>query len=183
MNMNRKLIWMLLFGVATLFTQCKDSGDEVKPDDENELITTVRLKFTEQGTTNVSTFSWKDLDGDGANATKDVIALKPNTTYGVTIELLDESKTPTTDITQEVNQESDEHLLIYTATPGTLLTYTYKDKDRNNFPVGITGTAKTAATAGTGSLKVQLRHQPGVKNGTTAPGSDDVNIDFDLKVQ
>jgi len=184
MKMNRNLIWMLLFGIAALFTQCKDSGDEVEPDDENELITSVTLKFAEQGTTNVSTFSYKDVDGEGGNApTKfDAITLKPNATYTVTIELLDESKSPVDDITKEVAEESDEHLFVYTATPASLLTYTYGDKDANNFPIGLTGKAVTGAV-GTGKLKVQLRHQSGAKNGTASPGSDDVNLDFDLKIQ
>ena len=184
MKMNRKLIWMLLFGTAALFTQCKDSGDEVEIDDENELITSVSLKFTEQGTTNVSTFSYKDPDGEGGNLPTqfDTIALKPNTTYTLAIELLDESKTPVVDITSEVNEESYEHLFIYTPSPASLLTYTYGDKDANSFPIGLTGTAVSGA-AGTGTLKVQLRHQPGAKDGTTTPGSDDVNLDFALEVQ
>lgn len=184
MRMNRKLIWMMMFGVSALFSQCKDSGDEVEPDDENELITTVNLKFTEEGTTTISTFTFRDTDGDGGNPPSrfDTISLKPNTTYKLEIELLDESKTPVEDITEEVEEESDEHLLIYTATPTSLLTYTYGDKDKNGLVIGLTGTAKTG-TADEGKLKVQLRHQPGTKNGTPTPGSDDVNLDFVLKVQ
>ena len=94
MKMNRKLTWMLLAGMTMAFVQCKDSGDDVEPDDENELITSVTLKFTEQGTSNVSTFAYKDADGDGGNAPAkfDTISLKPNTTYTLAIELLDESK-------------------------------------------------------------------------------------------
>lgn len=182
--MNRKLTWMLLAGIVLSFAQCKDSGDDVEPDDENELITSVTLKFTEQGTSSVSTFSYKDADGDGGNApTKfDTISLKPNTTYNLAIELLDESKSPVDDITKEVEEESYEHLFVYTPTPATLLTYTYGDKDKNNYPIGLTGTAVTGA-AGDGKLKVQLRHQPGAKNGTPTPGSDDVNLDFALKVK
>jgi len=184
MKMNRKLVWMLLFGVATLFSQCKDSGEVVEPDDENELITSVTLTFAETGTTNVSTFSYKDADGDGGNQpTKfDTVSLKANTSYTLSVQLLDESKTPVVDITKEVNEESFEHLFIYTPTPSSLLTYTYGDKDANNYPIGLTGKAVTIA-AGTGKLKVQLRHQPGTKNGTTTPGSDDVNLDFNLKVK
>ena len=184
MKMNRKLSWMLLATMTMAFVQCKDSGDEVEPDDENELITSVTLKFTEQGTSNVSTFSYKDADGDGGNApTKfDTIALKPNSTYTLAIELLDESKSPVSDITKEVEEESDEHLFVYTPSPAALLTYTYGDKDKNNYPIGLTGSAKTGA-AGDGKLKVQLRHQPGAKNGTPTPGSDDVNLDFILKVK
>lgn len=182
--MNRKLTWMMLAVMTMAFVQCKDSGDDVEPDDENELITSVTLKFTEQGTSNVSTFSFKDPDGDGGNSPIkfDTIALKPNTTYTMTIELLDESKSPADDITKEVEEESDEHLFVYTPTPAALLTYTYGDKDENNHPIGLTGSAKTGA-AGDGTLKVQLRHQPGTKNGTAGPGTDDVHLDFQLKVK
>lgn len=184
MKMNRKLASMLLLTVAMSFTQCKDSGDDVKIDDENELITSVTLKFTEEGTTNALSFSYKDADGEGGNAPTrfDTIALKPNKTYTLAIELLDESKTPISNITNEVADESDEHLFVYTPTPATLLTYTYGDKDENNFVIGLTGKAVTTA-AGTGKLRVQLRHQPDSKNGTPTPGSDDVNLEFNLKVQ
>ena len=184
MKMNRKLTWMLLFGIATLFTQCKDSGDEVEVDDENELITSVTLKFTESGTNTVTSFSYKDPDGDGGNApTKfDTISLKANASYTLAVEFLDESKTPVDNITEEIAEKSDEHLLVYTPNPTSLLTYTYGDKDKNNYPIGLTGTTKAGA-AGTGKLKVQLRHQPNAKNGTPGPGSDDVNLDFNLKVK
>jgi hypothetical protein len=184
MNMNRKLTWMLLFGIATLFTQCKDSGEEVEADDENELITSITLTFTEVGTGAVSTFAYKDPDGDGGNAPTrfDTISLKANSSYIVTPEFLDESKTPVENITEEIKEKAFEHLLVYTPNPTTLLTYTYGDKDASGYPIGLTGTAK-AGTAGTGVLKVQLRHQPNAKNGTPAPGSDDVNLDFNLKVK
>jgi hypothetical protein len=183
MKMNRKITWTLLFGITALFTQCKDSGNEVKPDDENELITTVILKFTEQGTTNVSTFKSSDPDGEGGNPPViDAISLKANTTYSVGIQLLDESKTQPVDITKEVEEEAEDHLFLYTASPTSLLTYTAEDKDSNNYPIGLAGKAVTGTT-GTGKLKVQLRHQPGNKNGTATPGSDDVNVDFDLKIQ
>ena len=157
-------------------------------EDENELITTVRLKFTQQGSA-VQTFEFRDIDGDGGMAPSkfDRVTLRPNTTYTLTVEFLDESKTPTDDITQEIKKEQDEHLVVFTPAPANLLTYTYGDKDSKGFNVGLTGTAKTAA-AGTGTLRVQLRHQPPVgevatKNGNPGPGSDDVNLNFNLTVQ
>jgi len=184
MKLSKKLTYILMFSVSVLFTQCKDSENAVTPDDENELITSVTLSFKEAGTGTVTSFSYKDADGDGGNAPTqfDAITLKANTEYTLTIALLDESKNPVSDITKEINNESDEHLLVYTPTPAALLTYTYGDKDANNFPIGLTGTAKAGA-AGTGKLKVQLRHQPGAKNGTATPGTDDVNLDFTLTVK
>ncbi|MFN3850328.1 MAG: hypothetical protein ACK4NY_12915 [Spirosomataceae bacterium] len=173
------LIGLLMLSILS----CKK--DEVEGD-ENELITTLKLKFTAGGTT--QTFSFKDIDGDGGAApTIDNIALKPNTTYTLAVEILNESVTPADDITKEVKEEADEHLMVYTPSPANLLTYTYGDKDSRNFPIGLTGTVRTT-TAGTGKLKVQLRHQPPAsgtptKNGTATPGSDDINVDFNVTVQ
>lgn len=186
--MNGKWIPMLLVGVATLLMQCK-SASNVEPDDENELITTVQLEFNALSTTVPQTFTYRDVDGDGGNPpTKfDTISLSPNTSYTLTVTLLDESKSPAHDISKEVKAKSDEHLLVYTPAPATLLTYTYGDKDARNLPIGLTGTAKTGAP-GTGTLRIQLRHQPPisdkiVKDGTLGPGSDDVNLNFNLKVK
>jgi hypothetical protein len=186
MQKNRIIVFLSL-GLALFFSMvaCKDTSVDVE--EENEIITTVKLNFTSGGTT--QTFVFNDPDGDGGNApTKfDNISLKPNTSYKLTVELLDESKTPAESITEEVEEESDEHLFVFTPSPTSLLTYTYGDKDARNFPIGLTGTVQTGA-AGTGKLKVQLRHQPPVngkevKDGTPIPGSDDVNLDFNLSIQ
>jgi len=183
-NQRQIALFSLLLN-ATLFTvSCKD--EEVAVEEENELITTVKLNFTSGGIT--QSFNYSDPDGDGGKApTIDAISLKPNTTYTLTIEVLDESKMPVGNITDEIKKESDEHLFVYTPTPNSLLTYVYGDKDANNFGIGITGSTKTN-TAGTGKLKVQLRHQPPIngkasKDGTPTPGSDDINIDFNVTVQ
>ena len=167
-----------------LVAGCNDKADEPEPADENELITTVNLKFTESGTTTTQTFTYRDTDGDGGQAATrfDKIVLKASKTYELAVELLDESKTPTDDISKEVSEESDEHLFVFTVSPTTLATYTYGDKDANNLPIGLKGTFKTNA-AGVGKLKIQLRHQPSAKDGTPTPGSDDLNLDFDLTVQ
>ncbi len=184
MNLNRKLTWTVLLGISTLFVQCKNSGDELTPDDENELITSVTLNFKESVSGVTTSFSFKDQDGDGGKAPTrfDTISLKPNLSYTLTAQFLDESKSPVVDLTKEIEEEKEDHLIIFTPSPASLLTYTYGDKDNNNFPIGLTGTAKTAA-AGTGKLKIQLRHQPGIKNGTASPGSDDVMLDFNLTVK
>lgn len=184
-NFRRLLPVFMAFGLFFTILSCKDK--EIDAEEENEIITTIKLNFTANGTT--QTFLFTDPDGDGGNApTKfENISLKTNTTYTLTIELLDESKTPSENITQEVATESDEHLFVYTPTPASLLTYTYGDKDARNFPIGLTGSVKTGAV-GSGKLKVQLRHQPpingkDVKDGTSTPGSDDVNLDFNIAIQ
>ncbi len=167
-----------------LFSGCK--SDEVDPVEDNELITTVKLTFNDGATNQI--FQYSDSDGDGGKAPIiDKIVLKKNTAYALTISILDESKSPVFDIGKEVAEESDEHLFVYTPSPATLLTYTYQDKDSKGYGIGLKGNVMTN-NSGSGMLKVQLRHQPPVngvdsKNGTPTPGSDDVNIDFEIKVE
>lgn len=178
-----------MIGLTLLLAQCKSASD-VEPDDENELITTVQLEFSPTLIfTGDRTFTYRDVDGDGGNPpTKfDTISLAANTEYLVRIKLLDESKNPAEDISEEVKAKSDEHLFVYTPAPATLLTYTYGDKDPRDLPIGLVGTVKTGA-AGTGTLRVQLRHQPPIsdkiqKDGTPSPGSDDVNLNFKVIIK
>ena len=189
MKTNRQWVSVLLIGLTSLLAGCKSASD-VEPDDENELITTVQLQFSPTLIgTGGQTFTYRDVDGDGGNLPTrfDTISLVANTEYIVKVTVLDESKTPTNDITQEVEEKSDEHLFVFTPVPASLLTYTYGDKDARNLPIGLVGRTKTGA-AGTGTLRVQLRHQPPisdkiVKDGTSGPGSDDVNLNFALKVR
>ena len=167
-----------------LFSGCK--GDEVDPVEDNELITTVKLTFSDGAINQI--FQYADSDGDGGKSPIiDKIVLKKNTAYTLTISILDESKSPVFDIGKEVEEEADEHLFVYTPSPSTLLTYTYQDKDSKGYGIGLKGNIISNNT-GSGMLKVQLRHQPPVngmasKNGTPTPGSDDVNIDFEIKVE
>ncbi|WP_435353874.1 hypothetical protein [Emticicia sp. SJ17W-69] len=173
-----------LLSSVLLISSCKK--DSVEAADENELITSVKLTFATGGIT--QTFAYADPDGDGGKAPIiEIINLKANTTYTMTIEILDESKNPVSNITNEVSTKRDEHLFVYTPSPASLLTYSYGDKDSRNLNVGLTGSVKTGATA-TGKLKVQLRHQPPIngkasKDGSITPGSDDVNIDFNVNIQ
>lgn len=183
----KHLIMLTLLGSAGLLSQCK-KADDVKPDEDNELITLVKVKFKEEGTGVIKTFEWKDNDGDGGNPPQiDKVVLKTNTTYELTTEFWDGSKNPQVDITAEVKEKQDEHLVVYTSTPLNLLTYTYLDKDSRGYVVGLRGTVSTGSVQ-QGTLRLQLRHQPAingtpVKNGTPTPGNDDVLVDFNVGIE
>lgn len=180
----RPYVAALLLALPLLATTgCKKDKDEPTPDDENELITTVRYTLTPVGGGTALTAEWKDLDGAGGNApTIGSLTLAPNTTYTGAVTFLDESKSPADDITAEVNTESYEHLVVYTPTPANLVSVTRTDRDRNNLEVGLT-TRLITATAASGSLKITLRHQPGAKNGQPEPGSTDAEVTFPLTVR
>lgn len=179
--MKKTLLFALSFGL--LLSSCKKN--EPEPVQDNELISTMRLTFTEGS--NKLVYTIKDLDGDGGKApVADVIKLLPNKTYAVTTEFLDETKSPVVNLTAEIEKESAEHLVVFEA-PANLLTIARTDKDSRGFEIGLKATARTAAAIN-GSLKVTLRHQPEVggkpvKNGTSALGSTDFEGTFAVEVR
>lgn len=160
------------------FTAC-DSKDP-EPVNEEELITTVELTFTPATGGAAVVATWRDLDGDGANPpVVQGATLAANTTYNLTLRVLDESETPVENVTTEVLEEDYEHQFFFRAT-GANLTIQYADQDRNGRPIGVENRA-VAGNASTGTLTVILRHKPnkaaaGVSAGdiTNAGGETDV---------
>ncbi|OAQ40591.1 hypothetical protein A5893_06505 [Pedobacter psychrophilus] len=160
MYKNKLKFLILAVAVGTMtFQGCKK--DDLPDVDDNELITTIRLKFVNNANSNdIKLVTWKDLDGDGGKAPViDVLALKPSSVYSVSVDaLLDESKTPILDVRADVLAENFDHLFVYAPSTGLNLTFSNFDKDKNNLAVGLTATGTTAA-ASSGTLKITLRHQ------------------------
>jgi hypothetical protein len=151
---------------------------------ENELITSVRLKFVNQANaSDVKLATWKDLDGDGGTPPViDPIALSLNAAYTMTVDaVLNETSTRTDEVTSEIVKEATDHLFVYKLT-GVNLTIAITDKDAKGLPFGLQ-TKATTGGASTGSLRVILRHQTGTKDGTEAPGSTDIDTTFPVTVQ
>jgi hypothetical protein len=184
--------FMLALGALSLVVvSCKK--DEVKPTDDHdhhhndsELITTLELKFTGKGKLGSDTtfvVSFNDPDGDGGNtATQfDTINLLKNSSYNVEVTLLDKSKTPADTISNEVLEEANEHLFFYSSNPIGLVNVAITDKDGNGKNLGLKSTWTTTNT-GSGKVKVKLMHQPGTKDGTSATGDTDVEVDFQVNV-
>jgi hypothetical protein len=160
--------------------------DAVLPEaDEEELITTLRLKFVNKAiSSDVRTFIFKDNDGNGGNPPLiDEIKLAPNAVYSMTVDaVLNESASPAQDIKKEIEKEANDHLFVYKPTTGLNLTITITDKDSKNLPIGLAADARTLA-ASSGKLQVLLRHQPGTKNGTEIPGGTDIDATFNVAIQ
>lgn len=178
-----ELLFALLI-ISTLITACGE--DNPPPVNEEELITTLTLTFTDStNTANVITTTFRDPDGDGGNAPTqfDTIRLEAGKTYFTEITLLDESKTPAENISDEVLEEANEHQFFFHAS-GANLTITYEDLDTNSppLPIGL-NTKWVTGTASIGTTQVILKHQPDVKNGTEAPGETDVELDFITEIQ
>ena len=190
-NVLKNAAMLLALGSITL-TGCKKDPDEVvkpTPPNENELITTFKLVMKDDSNPESLplVFTWRDIDGDGPGLANpwDTLRLKSNTTYSTSLLLLDETKTPADTISDEVDEEGDEHQFFYKATDA-LLTVAYEDRDENGVPVGLF-TKITTKAAGTGSLNIVLKHQPDVKpksgSGDETKGSTDINLTFVVEVK
>jgi type 1 fimbria pilin len=167
--------------VLIALSSCKK---EALPPNEEELITTVVIELTDnQGVK--STFSFKDLDGEGGNAPSqfDPIVLGLNRTYSGKVKFLNESVSPADDITAEILAEADDHQLYFTPSTSNLAV-SILDKDTKNLPLGLNSTWTTTAAA-TGTLNVTLKHKPGIKaaNDPVSKGETDVSLDFQLTIR
>lgn len=150
------------------------------PQNEEELITTLQINIVANGDTSAYRFS--DPDGEGGwPASTDTIFLQDSSTYAVFLSILDESRSPATDLTGEILQERNDHLLCFQAS-GILLDIDRTDRDDNNFPVGL-NSSWTTGTGGKGTLQVTLKHQPGIKNGTCEPGDTDIEVVFPVVIR
>jgi hypothetical protein len=198
--------------LAMSFSACKkDKKTEPTPEtptppvNEAEVITTLRLSVFD-GTTTVK-YQFKDPDGDGGivgaygnlsntlTAQSDsVINLSINKTYTVSVLLLDETKAVADTISNAVLTEGIDHMFFFnslnpTGNPysvyltGSMTTITYLDLDANLRGIGLLSKWQSPSMVmAKSTITVSLRHQPGVKNGTYAPGDSDIEIPFKLKI-
>ncbi len=168
-------------------------GDDPEPANEEELITTLTLTLTPTLTPTGGdpiTMTFKDLDGDGAGVPQyiystggDAAVLSASTTYTAEITLLNESVNPAENITEEIEEEADEHLFCFTVGGGANIDYSYADEDDNGLDVGLTTIWETGA-ASTGTITIVLRHQPGTKTGACpGPGETDIEVTFNVAIQ
>ncbi len=174
--------YFLLFIAVISLTVSACHKDDDHDHDEEELITTVRLKFTPPSGP-VLNFSWQDLDGEGGNAPIiPTVNLAANTTYSVELELLNESVTPTEDITEEIQEEANEHLFVYNVNT-TGLTVVITDKDGNNRDLGLKSTWTTTSPA-TGNINILLKHNPNkTASNPAATGSTDIDITLPVVIE
>ena len=186
--MRLKLIHVSFIAFAAVLS-CNDSDDPIIINEE-EVITTVTATLTPVGGGTVITLQSRDLDGDGPNVPVITISgnLAPNTTYSGAIEVLNETVTPAENITEEVEEEGDEHQFFFTPT-NNVVTVAYADMDINGDPIGIEFTL-TTTNASSGNLTVTLIHEPnknaaGVSSGdiTNAGGETDAEATFAIGVQ
>ncbi|MSP69390.1 MAG: hypothetical protein EXR20_03885 [Bacteroidetes bacterium] len=189
-KMKRKTMKLLFatLAVATIWTGCKKDKDLVpvpQPvQNESEVITTMKLTFVDSSNiSNIKYATFRDPDGDGGLGYDifDTIRLEPNKTWITTIILLNETVSPADTISNEVLEEGVDHLFCFSPT-GISATVIKTDLDANSLPIGLQSKWRTTAT-GLGTMQVELRHQPGIKDGSCTPGDTDIDVVFQTQIQ
>lgn len=212
-NFSRVRWSAVLLAVAVGLAACSghdDDGDD--HDDENEVISRVELTFTPTGGGAPLVFAFNDPDGDGGvSGTADRVELAAGVEYDLAVRFINSIADPLEDITEEIQAEAEDHLVFVTgdvagpassASPA-LATHAYADRESDygdnavgdDLPVGLANTI-TGGAAGTGQLRVILRHLPPLNDqpqktadlpadlaaGRDLPGSVDADITFELVV-
>jgi len=184
-----------IFLILLSLSACDNAETKPSNPNENEVLTTVQLVFSEKGTLVADTFTFRSADGAvfGRNAIQDTIKLKPDAVYGMFLKVLDESKAKPVEITPAIVTEGIQHQFFYTSAPDSLIVTNYAtlNKDKNNLPLGtIVGSITTQKTRGSGTYTVELIHQPnkdgeGVISGdkTNAAGTTDISVSFPVVVR
>jgi len=100
------------------------------------------------------------------------------------IELLNETESPSENVTLEVAEEDEEHQFFFDI-EGALMNVDYADEDGNGNPLGINFTL-TTGDAGNGSMLITLKHEPKKPNDGTladAGGETDIAQRFSVTVE
>jgi hypothetical protein len=191
---------------------CESHDDDDHDHDENEIISLVELTFTPAGGGAPLVFEFNDPDGDGGvSGVSEQIDLTAGVEYSLGVRFVNSLAEPPDDITEEVKAEAEEHLVFVlgdvagpaSTASSALVTHAYGDRESDygtnavgdDLPVGLVHTI-TATDAGSGKLRLILRHLPELNGqpqktgelpaelaaGRDLPGSVDVDVSFDLVV-
>jgi cell division septation protein DedD len=174
----------LTFIVTGVLHSCKK--DKVEEPNEEEIITTLEVELTDNSNGVKTTFKFDDADGPGGNApVQDTIRMSPAKTYTVKLTMLNKTANPPEDITEEVEEEADDHEIFIEPAAGSNLVVSNRNLAGNlNLPLGITSTW-ASGSAVIGSVKITLKHKPGAKaaGDAVSKGDTDIEVVFNTKVQ
>lgn len=202
LNYFTKYVFYALLASALLVTGCSDDDDDPEPVNEEEVITDLKLIFTnDANASDVVEARAQDPDGDGAQELQvlDAINLETGKTYTLTFEIENNLEDPGEDIGVEINEEDDEHQFFFGFTQDAFGNpdgdgnidnsadpLNYNDSDDNGNPVGLSTSWTTSSNqVSDGEFTVMLQHQPDLKDADTGAdvGDSDIDVTFVLNIQ
>ncbi len=176
--------------LGSLFITSCGKDDPAPDKNDEEVITTMKLSFVPIGGGATLSYQFDDPDGPGGRTpTQQEIVLAPGAAYNVTLQLLNNTTNPVTDITLEVLAEANAHRFYYEYSGSSNITVSGLSNDGNGIPLGITSVWSTGAI-GTGKIKVTLRHYAGTPPDKAAgdlvnspKSATDVAVEFNTRIQ
>ena len=187
--------------LSLFFISGCDDDDPVK-EDVPELITQATLTFTPSSGGSAVTVTATDPDGEGVQDIQvdGPINLEATQNYSLAIALINglaQPADPEYNITEEVEEEGDEHMFFFSWTNNVFSdpagngnidsrsdAVNYEDEDANGMPLGLE-TSWTTAGVSSGNFRVVLKHQPELKSATSDSntGETDLDITFTIHVE
>lgn len=194
-----KLQFLVLM-LGLLIAGCE--SDDPQKEDTPELITKATLTFTPVGGGTTVTATATDPDGEGVQdiAVDGAINLTAGVNYTLSLSLINELAevtSPEYNITEEVEEEGDEHMFFFAWTGDVFSDPTgngnidnradavnYEDEDEGGLPIGIVTSWTAGAASSSGTFRVVLKHQPDLKTETSGSdtGESDLDIEFEINV-
>jgi hypothetical protein len=195
-----------LFIVVLLFVSISACHDnDPKKEDVPEMITSVRLTFSNQAEEVQVTAT--DPDGEGIQGLQidGPVNLHKNFGYTLRMEIVNslaQVGDPAHDVAAEIEAEGDEHMFFFSWTEGLFASPTGNGNidsrndpvnysvgtghvDKNGLPLGLVTEWTAGEEPGSGTFRVLLKHQPGLKSATSSSsdGETDLDLTFTLNVQ
>lgn len=184
--MRKIRLFMIPVLFVALFTACSEN-DPVEVLEE-ELITNVSVVFTNTAdATDVVTLTAISPDGITAPTLNVVGAFTSGAEYSATVTITDEVNNE--NILTEIVEEKDEHFFVYSVNSVSFLMVRATDDvvrtDGNSLGLNTTWTAGGAAT---GTLTMQLIHEPTTVSdaggfGSASGGEFDINNTWNVTIQ
>jgi len=182
--------FLSLFAITGALVLSSCSDDDPSPVNEEEVITTLLITLTPQGGGDVVTIEFYDEDGDGplfpqyeyVNGTTigNAANLASGKMYDAVIQLFNGDE----EVTSEIEDEAEDHIFCFTET-GVDLNISNLNKDSNLLDVGLTSTWApiiVGAATNSGTIQIELKHQPGEKDGSCDLGETDISVEFNVSV-
>jgi hypothetical protein len=185
-TMKKIKLFMIPVLFVALFSSCSDNDPD--PIVEAELITNVNVIFTNDAdATDVVTLTAISADGIVSPTLTTTGVFTAGATYSAIVEIRDEINNE--NILEEVVEEKDEHFFVYAVSNVnfTMMRAANDEVRTDGERLGL-NTTWTAGAASTGTITMQLIHEPTTVSddggfGTATGGEFDINNTWNVQIQ